>query len=190
MAGVVSVYLDTGGTDTNPANSDDIDGLGPPTLLFKRADNSTIDANNPIVIPAAGTKYSRWKQIYLYCDTAPSLQIDNVKIYTDGGDFGAGITVKVSTDFPTKNNGSDAGYDVSDTDDQEIVASHDGVTASADFFGYTSGAALSVSISEAGNIIDAIGETTNYVVLQMEVTNAASAGDLAAETITWQFDEI
>lgn len=190
MTATVSIYLDTGGANNAPGAETDTDALGPPTIKFKRADNPTIDTNDPMVRPAAGTKYSRWKQIYLYCDVAPDNQIDNVKLYSDGGGFGAGITVKVGTDFPVKNSGSDAGYEVSDTDDEEMVAGHADVTASADLFGYTVGAPLSVSISEAGNIINLAGETSNYIVLQMEVTSAAALGDLANETISLQYDEM
>jgi len=47
-----------------------------------------------------------------------------------------------------------------------------------------------VTISEAGAIIDASGETTNYVGAQMDVADTASPGDLADETWTFQYDEI
>jgi len=96
----------------------------------------------------------------------------------------------VGEQFPTKNSGSNAGYEVADTDDEEMVAGHGGITSSVDFFTKTEGAPLSVTISEAGSIINAIGETCNYVVLQMEVINTASPGDLANETWTWKYDEI
>ncbi len=71
-----------------------------------------------------------------------------------------------------------------------MVAAHAGLTSSVDFFTKTSGSPLTVSISEAGNLINAIGETTNYVVLQMEVINTASPANLTDETITWKYDEI
>jgi len=190
MVASVSVYLDTGGANNAPGAETDIDGLGPPNLLHKRADNPTIDANDPMIIPAAGTKYSRWKQIYLYCDAAPSLQIDNIKLYTDGGGWGAGITVMVGDEFPVKNSGSDAGYEVADSNDEEMVAGHADIANSTDLFTFNVGAPLSGSISEAGNIINAIGETSNYFVIQLNLTNAASPADLAAETITIQYDEI
>lgn len=188
MAATFNVMLDTGGTDNNPGTSTNTDALGPPNIRFKQADNPTIDSNNPIPIPAAGTEYSRWKQIYLKCTTAPSTQVDNVKIYTDGGGFGTGITVKVGDELPVHNSGATTGYDVSDAN--EVITNHTDITAATDFFTYTSGSPKSVTISEAGSIIDAIGETTNYVVLSMEVTSTASPGNLADETFTWQYDEI
>ena len=190
----MDVYFDFGGSDTAPGTEQDTDALGPPRMRFKTADDATIDTNNPIPIPGAGTKYSYWKQIYLYCGTAPSTKVDNVKLYTDAAGFGTGITVKAGDEFPTKTSASDAGYEVAtgtpgDTGD-EMVAAHAGLTGSTDVFTFTSGAPLSVSIGEAGNIIDAIGESTNYVVLQMEVGSTASPGDLTDETFTWQYDEV
>jgi len=62
MVADLSVYLDTGGTDTAPGTITDTDALGPPNIRFKRADNPTIDSLNPMEIPLAGTKYSRWKE--------------------------------------------------------------------------------------------------------------------------------
>jgi len=195
MAAQLSVYLDFGGADGSPATEQDIDALGPPNLRFKTADDAAIDGNNPIPIPAAGTKYSYWKQIYLHCDAAPDTQIDNIRFYTDGGGFGTGITLKVGEQFPTKNSGSDAGYEVAtgtpgDSGD-EMVANHAGLTSSVNAFSKTQASPLSgPSISEAGNVIDAVGETSDYLVLQMEVDDTASPGDLADETLTFQYDEI
>lgn len=188
MPATVSIYYDFGGTDNSPGTEQDIDGLGPPTLRFKQADDATIDTASPMPIPAAGTNYSRWKQIYLFCDVAPDTQIDNVQIYTDGGGFGTGITVNVGDEFPTKNSGANTGYDVSDAN--EVMTNHTDITGSTDLFGYTSGSTLTGSISEAGGVIDLAGESSNYFVLQMEVINTASPGDLTNETITIAFDEI
>lgn len=194
MVAVMDVYYDWGGSDGSPANETDTDALGPPRMRFKTADNATIDTNNPIPIPAAGTKYSYWKQIYLHCGAAPSTKVDNVKFYTDGGGFGTGITVKVGDETPTKTNALNTGYEVAtgtpgDTGD-EMVAAHALLTGSTDVFTYTSGSPKSVDISEAGSIIDVIGETTDYLVLQMEVGSTASPGNLTDETFTYRYDEV
>ena len=189
MTATFNVYLDTGGTDNNPGASDSIDALGPPNLRFKQADNSTIDTNDPMPIPTAGTEYSRWKQIYLQCTVAPNTQVDNVKFYTDGGGFGTGITVKAGDQFPVHNSGATTGYDVSDAN--EIITNHTDISSATDAFTYNSGAPLSgPSISESGSVIDAVGETTDYLVLSMEVDSTASPGDLANETFYLQYDEI
>ena len=70
------------------------------------------------------------------------------------------------------------------------MTTHANITAKTDAFSFTSGSPKTVTISEAGNIIDASGETTNYVVGQMDVADTASPGDLADETWTFQYDEI
>ena len=101
MAATLKEYFDFGGTDANPGTNQEVDTLGPPRLKFKTADDATIDNNNPISVPDAGTNYSYWKQIYLKCTVAPSTQIDNVKWYTDGGGFGTGITIKAGTETST-----------------------------------------------------------------------------------------
>ena len=186
--------FDFGGTDGSPGTSQNVDSLGPPNIRFKTADDANIDTNNPIPVPTSGTKYSYWKHIYLKCTGAPSSQCDNFKFYTDGSGFGTGITLKVGDEMPTKNSGSSSGYEVAtgtegDTGD-EMVANHSGITSSTDAFTYTSASPKSVSVSESGNIIDAVGETTNYLVFQLEVDSTASPGNLADETLTFQYDEI
>jgi hypothetical protein len=121
-------------------------------------------------------------------------QIDNVKIYSDGSNFGTGITLNVGDETPTKNSGSDAGYEVAtgtpdDTGD-ELVVSHAGITGVTDMFSFTDVSPKSVSISEVGGIMNATGESCNYVILQVAVISTATAGDLADETLTFQYDEI
>lgn len=194
MAATLKEYFDFGGSDTAPGTNQEVDALGPPRLKFKTADDATIDNINPIPVPAAGTNYSYWKQIYLKCTVAPSSQIDNVKWYTDGGGFGTGITIKAGTETPTKNSGSNAGYEVATgtpgSTGNEMVAAHAGLTGSSDAFGYTLGSPKTISISEAGAIINAINETTNYLILQAEVGITASAASPPNEIVTWKWDEI
>jgi hypothetical protein len=97
-----------------------------------------------------------------------------------------------------KNSGSSSGYDVAtgtvgDTGDRMDSGAnkHTDITTRNDLFGYTLGSPMTgPSISEASSQIDAINETTNYAVLQVEVVDTASSGVKTAETITFQFDEI
>jgi hypothetical protein len=192
MAADLSVYVDFGGSDGNAATNQDTDALGPPRIRFKRADDATIDNNDPMVIPAAGTNYSRWKHVYLYCDTGPSTQVNNIKFYSDGGGW-ANVTLNVNTGSWPLNNSLDreSGYQVADTEDQAMNGGHDGVSGVASAFTYTSGSPLAgPTITEAGGIINAVGEMTDYLIMQMEVTSSASPGDLADETLTFQYDEI
>lgn len=184
------VMYDYGGSDNSPGGSIAIGTIGPPNLRFKQADNPTVDTNNPVVIPAAGTGYSYWKQIYLACTVAPDTQVDNVQFYTDGTSFQTtNCLVVVGLQFPVRSDGVTTGYDVADG--SAVMTTHTDISGTADAFDYTSGATLSgPSISESGTLIDAVGETTNYLVLQLLVTSSATPGDQANETFTFQYDEI
>jgi len=198
MVATVSVYFDFGGADTAPGTEQDVDALGPPTLRWKLADDANIDTNNKLVIPNAGLGpyYSFWKHIYLYCDDPDGHTISNVKLYSDGANsFGTGVDLMVGLQFPTKTNASNAGYEVaalaagSTVTSDELGAGHGGITSSASIFTYTVAAPLSVTIGEAGNVINAAGETTNYVLTQMNVANTASVGTTSTETFYWSYDE-
>lgn len=62
------------------------------SIRFKQADNDTVDANNPIPIPAAGTNYSYLKQFRFSAITTPSNTINALKFYTDSSNgFGTGV---------------------------------------------------------------------------------------------------
>ena len=196
MVATVSIYYDTGGSDTAPGTETDVDALGPPNLRFKLADNPTIDANDKLVVPPnGGPYYSMWKQVYLYCDAPDGNSIDNLRFYADGANnFGTGIDLDVGLQFPVKTSISDAGYEVAtktgDSGD-EMVAAHAGLTSKASVFDYTVGSPLSgPSINESGNVIDAVGETSNYLVFQMEILNTAGPGELPVdEQLTIKYDE-
>jgi len=197
MVATVAVFFDFAGTDATPGTQQDVSGLGPPNLRFKTNDNATIDSVDPIPIPTTGSNFSYWKQVYLEVTGGTFTQIDNVQFYTDGGGFGTGITTNVGNELPTKNSGSDAGYEVatgvagtSGDDMLDTMVGHSGLTGETDAFTFTSGSTKAVSISEAGSIMNATGESTNYLVFQMDVINTASPGDLADETWTYQYDEI
>ncbi len=191
MVATVAVFVETGPNAT-PVPTD-TSALGPPNIRFKTADDAVIDANNPIPIPAGADNRSFWKHIFLQATGGTFTQIDNVQFYTDGTGFGTGITVNVGNETPTKNSGSTAGYDQATgtvgTTGNELTT-HVNITAKTDAFTFTSGSPKAVSISEAGAIINLSGETTNYIVCQMDVANTASPGDLADETWTFQYDEI
>ena len=195
MVATVHVFFDFGGSDTMPGTEQDTDALTPVNLRFKTADDSTIDSINPIPIPTGAENSSFWKQIYLEVTaTGGFSQIDNVQFYTDGTNFGTGILMNVGNELPTHNLGSQAGYEVATgtigTNGDDLVASHAGITAVTDAFTFVSACTKTVSISEAGAIINVINESTDYLAFQMEVSNTASPGDLADETWTYQYDEI
>ena len=194
MVATVAVFFDFGGTNGNPATNLDTSSLGPPNLRFKTADDATIDNQNPIPIPSGAAINSFWKQIYLKVTGGTFTQIDNVKFYTDGGGFGTGISTFVGDQLPVKNSGANTGYVVATgtvgTSGNAMVASHAGVSAQTDAFSFDSSSPKSITISEAGGLMNATNETTNYLVCQMNVASTAGPGNLADETWTYQYDEI
>lgn len=188
MVATFDVMYDWGGSDGTPGTSTDIDALGPPTLKFKNADDATIDSNDKLTVPPSDSIYSYYKHIYLKCSNADSHTINNVKFYMDGANsLGTGVDLKVGLQFPTKNSGASTGYEAASAN--ELAGDHGGITTVASAFDYTSAAGLSVSISESGNVINAVNETTNYVVLQISVASTAGPGVTATETGTFSYDE-
>jgi len=191
MVATVAVFV-TNGVNATPIDTD-TSGLGPPNIRFKTADDAVIDANNPIPIPTSGTNRSFWKTKFLEATGGTFTQIDNVQFFTDGTGFGTGITTNVGDQTPTHNSASTAGYDqatgtIGTTGDE--LTTHTNISTKTDAFTFTSGSPKSISISESGAVIDAVGESTDYLVSQMDVTTTASPGDLADETWTFQYDEI
>ena len=184
MVAVVEVDFDKAGTVNAPGTPDHAVA----NLRFNIEDTNDQDTNSPITIPAAGTNYSYWKHIYLHCTTAPATQVNNVKIYTDGTLGWTGCTVKVGDDLCTKNSGSSAGYDPAVS--AVVLTDHDTIITTTSLFTFTSGAPRTCTISEAGAIINATGELTDYVVLDVEVGTTGVQGTQTAETVTWQYDEI
>lgn len=191
MAATVHLFLDTAGSNDTPGAETDIDAAGPPELRFKDADDATIDSADPIPIPAAGTFRSRWKQIYIEVTAGSGFTIDNVRFFTDGtNNFGTGVDVDIGDEHPVKNSGANTGYEVADVSD-EVMTNHADITGVTDVFALSSGSPRTVTISEAGAVINASGEACNYVVLQMKVASTASPGELPVdEQMTFRYDEV
>jgi len=183
MTAAFDVSWDFGGTANSPGTVEEV----LTNLRFNNEDTNDQDTASPVTVPTSGTNYSFWKQIYLDCTTAPDTQVNNVKIYTDGTLGWTGSTVVVGDDTLTHNSGSDAGYDPGQA---LVMTTHDTVTATTDLFSFTSGSSRTVTISEAGSIINATGEFTDYVCLGEELSTSGTEGTEATETITFQYDEI
>ena len=195
MPATVAVYVETG-INASPVAVDTTNIQdAPPNIRFKTADDPTIDTNNPIPIPASGTKRSFWKSIFLKAVSGTFLKIDTIKFFTNGPGFGTGITVFIGGETPVRNSASTAGYDqatgVVGDDGNEMIASHSGISTKDDaFVTFTPSTPKTVTISENLSEIDAIGETSTYIVAQMDVDSTAGPGDLDNEIWTFQYDEI
>jgi len=187
MVAVFDVAIDFGGAVDAPGTVDSV----ATNLRFKDADNNTQDLLNPIVIPGAGNILSRWKHCFLKCTTAPDTQVDGVVFYSTTTPYPTGVVLLSGDETPVKTDALTTGYDVSDVSD-EAMTNHADITATTDVGAtYTSsGSAKSVSITEAGNVINLAGETTDYVVLQLQVASTATQGTMPQETLRFEYNEV
>lgn len=140
------------------------------TIRFKNADNATVDNNNPMVIPGAGSDFSFEKWLRLNVTVAPSVQISNLKFYTDGANgLGTGVLLwaKAVASYATP----------------AEPANSSGYTNA---FTFTSGSSLSLGAGP----FTSTGEKGDHAVCLMEVQNTATQGQTPSETITFSYDEI
>lgn len=148
------------------------------SMRFKAADDDTVDANNPLVIPGAGSVYSYIKQLKLrITGTAPSNSISNIKFYSDGAN---GLPANGSPGGSVKVWGkTNASYV------NPITQAQTALTSVTDVFTYTSGSPLAIT----GSGTTANTDLGDYLELQMEITSAAIQGTSGTETLTMQYDE-
>jgi len=140
------------------------------TVRFKNADNSTVDLNNPMVKPGAGSDWSFEKWLRMNVTGGTYSQITNVGLYSDGSSgLGAGINIwaKAVTAYATPAEGTAS-------------------TGYANLFTYVTGARLSLGAGP----FTSTGEKGDHAVLLAEVTSSASGGLTPSETITLAWDEI
>ncbi len=139
-------------------------------IRFKNADDSTVDLNNPMVVPTSGTDYSFEKWLRMNVTGGTYTQITNVKAYSDGANglgTGVGLYAKAVTSYATP---------------AEATAT----TGYTDFFSYTSGSALSLGAGP----FTGTGEKGDHLVMIMTVASTASNGVTPSETVTLAWDEI
>jgi hypothetical protein len=146
------------------------------TVRFKDADNSTVDASNPLVIPAADTIYSYTKKVRAYMEAPPNTNISNLRWYTDGSNtFGTGISVNC------KNLGTTWGANYKTA-----------MSGGADLFGKTSASPLDGDATDTGPFVPADDNSYigDLIELQMTIASTASSGTLTAEGLILAYDEI
>ena len=145
-------------------------------LRFNTDDTVNPGVNNPMVKPAAGTNRSYLKTVYLNADTTPSGTINNVKLYCDGTIGWTGCTLYLGTSGTyTQAAGT------------EGTTGNDSSVATADITKYSSAASAKQITGSISN--PSTGKITDYVVMQVDLTNSAVAGTLTQETLTFQYDE-
>ena len=144
------------------------------TIRFKKADNATVDLNNPLVKPSSG-QVDRSFEKYLRANVtvAPSGNISNPVAYMSGS-AETGQTIF----FKTTNPGSYA---------TPAQASADTGYTSA--FTYTSGSPKDMDAVNAGPFTGT-GVKGDFLMAMMKIDDTIAApGALPAKTLTYQWDE-
>ena len=139
------------------------------TVRFKNADNATVDLNDPMVIPTAGTDISYEKILRLNA-TGTFTQISNYKFYTDGANSlgtGVGCQYKKEATYGTPiEPTTTAGF--------------------SDIFAATSGAPVTLGTPN----VTATGDFGDFLTMILTVGSTASQGTTTQETLTFSWDEI
>lgn len=156
---------------------------------FSTSDNHyTTETTNPIPIPTAGTKYSYWVCTRLYASVTPTGTVNNLKWYTDGANGWTGVTMEVGTSSAysqATGTPGDTGNELTDTNyTNGTLAPTDPAADNAFTYDVTTPLSVTGSISNPTT-----GPFGDYLALQLSVGSGASAGEIADETMTWQYDE-
>lgn len=148
------------------------------TVRFKKADNATVDSNNPLVKPASGFDRSMEKWLRLAIGaTAPTGSITNPQFYTDGAGYGTGITALART--------TNAGVYAA-----PAIPADDTTNATSDLFTFTSAARKDMDAVNAGPFSTANTDIGDFLVCYLRIDNTVTApATLAAETLTFTYDE-
>lgn len=146
-------------------------GTAVAAVRFKKADNDTANTSNRMPIPPSGTEYSYVKHLALHATTSPDSLIDTCQAYGDGA-LPTGVQMYMA----------DAAYVDPTTQEDTALGSW-----ANNYTSFTSGSPLSI----AGSLSNpSTGKSfTNYLQMQMGVTDAASAGVMTAETLTFSWLE-
>ena len=196
MVATVSVMVDYGGSDGTPLSQDTTNNE--PSIRFKTLDDNDMSTNGKLLgtidVPLSGSNNSFWKHIYLKVTGGTFTRIDNIKFYTDGSSFGNGITTYIGTELPTHNSGDSSGYikaTGTDNSSGDDMLNHSSIITKNDVFTFTSNTPKNITISESDNKITNVGESTDYIVAQMDVSsNVSLKGDLTDKTWYFIFDEL
>jgi len=143
------------------------------TIRFKGADNQTVDTVDRLQIPTGATIFSYTKHARFYFQAGPSVDIQNLRCYTDGSNtFGTGITVQYNVPAAGLGTFPNINTDIAGTD----------------LFTKTSGAPVDLDAINTGPH-SGTGYKGDHIRMQMGVANTAAPGQLTPETLTFAYDE-
>lgn len=170
MASVVRLYEMTGTQNTGVGTGVDKTSA---TIRFKSVNETSVDSENRLSVPSAGgTTYSFTKQVQFFVDTAPVVDITNLRIYSDGtNNYASGLTLKYGT-------AGTFGVNVN-------TADH----VTADFFGLTNTNSVDMRGTSTHGTFTGTLFKGGFMRLQMNVGPGALSGSSSIEVLTGSFDE-
>ncbi len=141
------------------------------TVRFKSADETATGTTNRLQIPTSttSTNYSYTKSLQFYFATAPSVDIQNLRAYTDGtNNYGTGVAAQydMHTQWATNTNANIAG---------------------ADLFTAKATQPIDMDVTNVGPHTGT-GLHGDALRIQMAITGTASPGTLSAEVLTMAWD--
>jgi len=142
------------------------------TITFCNTDSTNPGSSSPLVIPTAGLEYSYEKWTRLKVTVAPSVNISNLRFYTDGTDPWVANSVNTYG---------------------KAVASYTAPALATSTAGYSqifSNYVVASPLSLGTGTFTGTGEKGDHCVMMMTVGTAANPGQQAAETVTYAYDEI
>jgi len=147
------------------------------TIALKSVDDATgaptegSDApNHPVTIPSSGTNYSYETWLKWTCETtAPDNQVTNFQAW-NSGTLDTGLNITANSDAVS------SGATPVNTDSAQGTR--------ANFANWTSANKISVSGTLTGT-----SQSTNFLVIQLEVSDTATQGDMTAVTLNYSYDE-
>jgi hypothetical protein len=174
MAAVVSIRERTGpsaGATDTPVT----------TIQFSTSDVVVPGTDNPLVRPQPGlTNYSFWKSLFLNADTSPAVRINNVKFFTDGTISWTGGTLRVGTRNAYTQSTGTVG-----------TTGTDAATSLSIAMGNAQNYASANPLPVPGQILNpATGRVSDFIILQVSVSDQAVPGYLGAETLSILYDEV
>ena len=141
--------------------------------LINDDSNSTDTGSYPIPVPESGYSYSYESWLRLKCTAAPDNAVDNIKVWFTATAPATGVSLMIgtTTSYATPTN---EGSSVATTNATEYPDAGD---------------ALSVGTPQSYDQISAIGEYSDYVVVQLRVGPTAGQGNLPVQILHVRYDE-
>lgn len=168
--------------ETNGPQGSETESIDPINLNFGSVDDAALDPSaHPITAQADGHSFEKWVRLYV-SDMGSSSIVDNFKVWLSnlGGGFGTGEGIST--------NARESGYTPAAYPVAGPVETDSAVATLAMPETEPAGPNLGISGTLPGQISTG-GSYSDWLVLQLDVSESTPAGSLNQKTFTFQWDE-